>query len=106
MKIWCSYGTEHSANLVMIGHFETISDASKAHDAIELIKRRVESDVEAGDLTIGNPPTHFSDAMLDFLVKHKMHTFAPSELEQFVYDISIKTSGSDVIITTDEIEIA
>ena len=32
MKIWYQHGSEHSANLVMIGHFKDASDATKAKD--------------------------------------------------------------------------
>ena len=30
MKIWYQHGSEHSANLVMIGHFEDATEATKA----------------------------------------------------------------------------
>ena len=44
MRLWFSYGSEHSANLVMIGHFESAPDAAKALEAIEAIKAQVYRD--------------------------------------------------------------
>jgi hypothetical protein len=37
MKTWNSYGSEHSANLVMIGKFKNAASAEKAKEAIDLI---------------------------------------------------------------------
>jgi hypothetical protein len=37
MKIWNSYGSEHSANLVMIGSFKDAASAEKAKAAIDEI---------------------------------------------------------------------
>ena len=36
MKIWYQNGSEHSANLVMIGHFEDAANATKAKEIIDI----------------------------------------------------------------------
>ena len=38
MKIWNSYGSEHSANLVMIGSFKDAASAEKLHKSIEMVR--------------------------------------------------------------------
>ena len=35
MKIWQGYGSEHSMNLVMIGHFKDAGSAVKAKELID-----------------------------------------------------------------------
>ena len=37
MKIWQSFGSEHSSNLVMIGHFKNVADAQEAQKLIEIL---------------------------------------------------------------------
>jgi len=37
MKIWNSYGSEHSAKLVMIGHFKDVASAESAKKLIDEI---------------------------------------------------------------------
>jgi hypothetical protein len=49
MKIWYQYGSEHSANLVMIGHFE------KAKEIIDALTNQVAEDQSNGTLTLGSP---------------------------------------------------
>ena len=37
MKFWYGYGSEHSANIVMIGEFKTIEGADKVNEIITKI---------------------------------------------------------------------
>lgn len=106
MKIWHGYGSEHSANLVMIGHFESAADALKAREVIESITNQVRSDEEAGTLKVGEPAVRYSDAMLDLLGKLNFVSVGPGELEQFVYDVSIDVKGNDLVIKTEELDVA
>jgi hypothetical protein len=80
MRVWYGYGSEHSANLVMIGHFQSVGDATKASEIIESITRQVRSDEEEGKLKIGDPPAHYGDAILDLLGKLNVATIGPNEL--------------------------
>ncbi|MCY4109397.1 MAG: DUF6375 family protein, partial [Chloroflexi bacterium] len=34
MKIWRGFGSEHSANIIMIGYFRTVDDASAATEKL------------------------------------------------------------------------
>lgn len=101
MKIWNSYGSEHSANLVMIGHFQTKIDAEEAKSAIDRIAEYLNSSGERYDGS-----DRFSKEMLDLLIELKLHTFHPAEIDQFVYDVSVKTDDARIVITTDESDIS
>jgi hypothetical protein len=106
MKIWFGHGTEHSANLVMIGRFVDVKDARKASELISTLTDRVQAEERAGTLKLGDPPDKFSDEMLDFLLKSNVVSLGPGELEQFIYDVKIDVSGKEIVLTTDEVEIS
>lgn len=101
MRIWNEYGTEHSANLVMIGRFRTVSDASEAESAIDEISRYLS---DSGEHYEGG--NSYSDGMLSLLGKLRVHTLHPSELDQFVYDVRVKVQDSEITVTTDESDIS
>lgn len=106
MKIWYQHGSEHSANLVMIGHFEDATEARRAQEIIEALTRQVSEEESEGTLVVGSPSEQYSNEMLDLLGRLKVHSIGPRELEQFAYDVSVKVEGSDIVLTTDETEIS
>ena len=106
MRLWFSYGSEHSANLVMIGHFESAPDAAKALEAIEAIKVQVYRDREAGRLDAGDPPTDYGREMLDVLGKVNITMISPFELEQFLYEVDVNLDDKDVVVTTEEYDVS
>ena len=59
MKIWHQYGSEHSANLVMIGHFEDATEATKAKEILDAIGQQVLSDEQSGEIVFGSPSARF-----------------------------------------------
>lgn len=106
MKIWHGYGSEHSANLVMIGHFKDVGEAQKALKVIELLKDGVQHGVDSGEIVVGDYLSRYSDAIMDLFARGEVHSIGPAELEQFVYDVGVKREGKDVVITTDEIDVS
>ncbi len=106
MKIWYQNGSEHSANLVMIGHFENAADAAKAKEIIVALMKQVAEDQSAGTLTLGSPSERYGNAMLDLLSKLNVASIGPRELEQFLYDVSVNVEDSKIILTTEEIDIS
>lgn len=106
MKIWYQHGSEHSANLVMIGHFEDATEATKAKEIIDAISKQVAEDEDKGALVIGNPSERFGKEMLDLLGSLNIGSIGPQELEQFAYEVSVKVEGSDVVLTTEELDIS
>lgn len=106
MKIWYQFGSEHSANLVMIGHFKNETDATKAKGIIDAITQQVREDESSGNLVIGSPPERFGKNMLDLLVRLNFVTIGPSELEQFAYDVAVNVRGNDIVVTTEEVDVS
>ena len=106
MKIWCQYGSEHSANLVMIGHFEDATKATTAKEIINALTVQVARDEESGALVVGSPSGRYGKEMLSLLSKLNIASIGPGELEQFAYDVDVDVEGSDVVVTTEEIDVS
>jgi hypothetical protein len=106
MKFWYQSGSEHSANLVMIGHFENVSDAMKALEIIEALTKQVREEEASGTRTIGHFSDRYDESMLDLLAKLNIASIGPSELEQFAFDVNIKAQGNTLVLTTEELEIS
>ena len=106
MKVWYGYGSEHSANLVMIGKFKDASDAAKAKQSIDWLTEQVQLEVDKKNLKIGERPEHFTKDMSDLLMKLNLYSIGPSELEQFGYDVRVEVNGNQVIVKTDEIDVS
>lgn len=106
MKLWFGHGSEHSANLVMIGHFKDAATADEAKNVIEQLTKQVNDDVQADRLKVGSRTDRFTDGMLELVRRLEAFTISPGEMEQFAYDVSVSTEGSRVVIRTDETDIS
>lgn len=101
MKIWSSYGSEHSANLVMIGTFKDVPSAKRAKEIIDKITEfMMDSDDDHEDTD------RYSDAALALLSSLNTASLRPAELAQFRYDISSEQKGEKIVITTDEYDVS
>ena len=101
MKIWNGYGSEHSANLVMIGRFRDVASAKHAKamiDEITTFMMDSEDDHEGAE--------SYSDAALDLLRKMKFYSVAPAELFQFRYDVGSELKENKIVIKTDELDVS
>ncbi|BCU77061.1 DUF6375 family protein [Luteolibacter sp. LG18] len=101
MKIWKAYGSEHSMNLVMVGHFKSEKDAEKTQKIFENLASEL-----AGKVDIGSNNQYFGSEILDIVVKLGCGILSPSELEHFLYDVDTRVEGDRIVITTDETEVA
>lgn len=106
MKVWYQHGSEHSANLVMIGHFENVAEATKAKEIIDTLTNRVREEEASGTRALGQPSERYGKAMLDLLGKLNIASIGPQELEHFLYEVNVNVEGSKIILTTEEIEIS
>lgn len=106
MKIWYQHGSEHSANLVMIGHFENAAEATKAKEIIDELTKQVTADQEKGEIVLGSPSERYGKEMLDLLGRLNIMSIGPRELEQFLYEVKVKVEDSKVILTTDESDVS
>jgi hypothetical protein len=106
MKIWYQHGSEHSANLVMVGHFTDATKATKAKEIIDELTKQISADQDNGTIVLGGPSERYGSEMLDLLGRLNIMSIGPRELEQFLYEVTIKVEGNKVILTTEEIDIS
>lgn len=106
MKIWNSYGSEHSMDLVLIGKFKHARDAENVKKLVEdITKQAVEDEVyDNSQLAMRNQ--RFSDAMLKLLSKHNVHSLGSADLEQFIYDAHLELEGDEITVRTEEVEVS
>ena len=101
MKIWHGYGSEHSMNLVMIGHFKNPEDAKKTQELIEQLKEGLSNKID-----IGTSRDRYDDDVMNLLRKANCYILGPSELEHFLYDTDTRVEGDKIILTTQESEVS
>jgi hypothetical protein len=102
MKIWTNQGSEHSANLVMIGRFKTVESAvaakAKIDEITEFICNRAGDDLESSD--------RYPPDVIELFRRLNMFTIAPQELQQFRYDVSVTSKENEIRLSTDEYDIS
>jgi hypothetical protein len=101
MKIWNSYGSEHSAKLVMIGQFKDVASAESAKELIDEIAIFISDRDRA--IAISD---RYPDDVLEFFRKLNIYIITPDELHQFNSDVSYRLNGSRIVVTTDELEVS
>ena len=85
MKIWTGYGSEHSANLVMIGKFKSAEDATSFLAELEKLETMVQEDPSTDEVFY-----EFPKQMLDKLVYGTIRfcrDFEPKDLNDFRQDL-------------------
>lgn len=106
MKIWTGYGSEHSANLVVIGTFESDEAAQKAEALLNEITRIADADEKEGHLNMEGGNTKFSDRYLHLIAEKNLSVgMTPDDLIHLLTDNSMKVEGNRLVITTEEIEV-
>lgn len=109
MKIWYGFGSEHSANLVIIGHFKS---AAEANDAINLINGAISAaaeDRDSGELEPEFKGGKFTKRLRAFLNEATQGSYANfqyGDQGELLYDIDVEQDGDKVVITTDDLPIA
>jgi maltodextrin utilization protein YvdJ len=106
MKVWYGFGSEHSANLVMIGKFKDSQDASDAMRMIDEITEQVNADVDVGQIEVGELTEHYTETMLGLMRRLNIYVISPNELEQFAYDVRVNVDNDEIIVRTDESDVS
>jgi len=101
MKIWNSFGSEHSANLVMIGKFKDAASAEKAKEVIDKISDFVLNSDEKFE-----GANRYSEQALELLKTVNFYSVSPAEFEQFRYEVMPTLEGDKLVLRTDDIEIS
>ncbi len=106
MKIWYQHGSEHSANLVMIGRFKDETKATRAKEVIDALTKHVRKEEESGARVVGSPSERYGKEMLDLMARLDFVAVAPRELDQFAYEVSVEVEGDKIILTTEEDDVS
>lgn len=98
MKLWYEHAADHSANLRIVGRFQTAADAQEAAALIN----------EVLDIT-SRPQTYaqgctFSNEILDF-VKRTNFPFSEAALKSVQYQEPVAAAGNEIEVRTDDVEI-
>ncbi|MGH1439097.1 MAG: DUF6375 family protein [Cellvibrionaceae bacterium] len=97
MKIWNSFGAEHSLNLVIVGCFKEEHEAEEfeilTNKVTSFLHENSEFDVEAD---------RFDRKTLDFLGKENLFSLTPQQLGHLLYDVHISREGNEVRISSDD----
>ncbi|MBU4259704.1 MAG: hypothetical protein KKI12_06815 [Proteobacteria bacterium] len=101
MKIWYGYGSEHSMNLVMIGHFKNTEDSGKTYRLIQQLTNELIDKID-----VGSQRDRFDEDVMNLLKETRCYNLSPIELEQFLYDVSTHLDKDKIVITTEESEIS
>jgi Family of unknown function (DUF6375) len=102
VKIWTGYGSEHSSNLKMIGHFRDEEAAKAAGLVFERLRDRAYEDAKDETYDPGEELPDISDEMGQLLRDLKQYSLGPADVENFAYDHSVSRNGADLVLTTDE----
>ena len=100
MKIWQSYGSEHSLSLVIIGKFKEDSAAEefvRQSNAISnfLAEREREDKFDFR-------ATRYGSETLNFLSEKNINCLTPEQLGHFLMDNHIERRGNEVHISSDD----
>jgi hypothetical protein len=92
-------------NLVMIGTFREAGEADQVKELIDELIERVRDEPER-PMDADRLQSRFSEEMLEFLMKAKLNTIGPAELDQFNYELSASVDDNKVVLRTDESEVS
>lgn len=107
MRIWQGYGSEHSANLVIIGEFKSDGDAVAAEQLIERAAALAYQAQTDGQVTAGSPSERMPESLRDYLFRdNSVGTVGPVDVDQLLYEHDIRREGANVIVTTEESDVA
>ena len=101
MKIWKSFGSEHSANLVMIGCFKSVADATKTQKIIDTLTVELSRKED-----LDNSTERFDDDVLELLRRTECFSLAPHEISQFQFSFNSQVKDNKIILTTEEYEVS
>jgi hypothetical protein len=105
MKIWRSFGSEHSSNIVMIGNFKSETDAQKTEQLFEELHQLANEEHAAGNLKDDWSNTRYSDRMLKFFSEKNIADLGYNDAAIFLYDYRLRRDGQKLVLTTEEGEL-
>jgi hypothetical protein len=103
MRIWHSYGSEHSMDLILVGTFETVSGAETAIEQMEALKALAEAEWSDDDWR--RHDERMPRTLADELMKLELYDMGRSDVDIYAFEHSTERNGSTVRIWTEESEV-
>jgi hypothetical protein len=102
MRVWQSYGSEHSMDLVLIGTFQSLTDAEAAVERMELLRELAERVWEDDDWE--RPSERMPDTLREALAELGLWEMGRPDVDIYAYEHSVERDGEKVRIWTEETE--
>ena len=103
MRIWHSYGSEHSMNLVLVGTFQSVSAAEAAAERMKALQALAEQEWSADEW--GRQDARMSEAVLEKLRELKMYDMGRADVNMFAFEHTVERKESIITIATDESDV-
>ena len=102
MKIWVGFGSEHSANLVMIGRFATLEDAAGAERELQELSDLIVNEFDYDAYDENRMGVFTVDAIRKCLERLSLHTFSAEDVETLGREHHVTRRGAEIEVRTDE----
>ena len=107
MKVWSGFGSEHSANLVMIGHFQTAEHAQIALQQLEKLCACVQEEFDYDRFDDDPTASYPQGPLVEMLKQLNLPHFSPEDIEHLARgQESVDRRNSRIEIRTDEYDVS
>jgi hypothetical protein len=103
VRVWHSYGSEHSMDLVLIGSFETVSGAEAAVERMSALKIIAEAAWSDDDWR--RPDERMPDELAEELRRLRLYEMGRSDVDIYAFEHTVERDGSTVRVWTEESEV-
>lgn len=103
MRIWHSFGSEHSMNLMLIGTFQSVSAAEAAVERMEALQTLAEQEWSDDDWRRGDQ--RMSEAAVETLSRLKLYDMGRVDISMFAFEHTVERDQTTVQIATDESDV-
>lgn len=103
MRIWHSYGSEHSMNLMLVGRFQSVSAAEAAVERMNALQALAEQEWSDDDWR--RQDERMSPAVLEKLRELKLYDMGRADVDMFAFEHTVERKESTVTVATDESDV-
>ena len=103
MRIWHSYGSEHSMDLMLIGRFESVSGAEAALKRMQALKALAEAEWSDDDWR--RQSERMPHRLAEELRKLELYEMGRHDVDAYAFDHSVDRDGSTLRVRTEESEV-
>ncbi len=103
MRIWYSYGSEHSMDLLLVGTFETVTGAEAAIEKMEALRILAESEWSDDDWRFREE--RMPGSLMDGLRELKLYDMGRSDVDIYAFEHTVERRDSTVRVQTEESEV-